>query len=194
MVDVADEGYLWYCEEQGQAIYICSTLDRFMDGGGIGLDGDRLWISIYSYLDFCFEYLDGRGGHWQGATGSNWDDEYREDFELYHRDISEFEGTWYYNNDLLAESYIMIDGDGNWSFYQCTPGDAEATEIDTGTFAYDMDEAGIYYANSMYYDDMSYLVFDFDEGVLIWGDEGTYYWMENWRECHQRCDQGCAGR
>ena len=29
------------------------------------------------------------------------------------------------------------------------------------------------------YDDVTYQVLDFDEGILIWGDEGTYYRMED---------------
>ena len=54
--------------------------------------------------------------------------------------------------------------------------------MDWGTLAYVMDVAagGIYCANSWYYDDTSYRVYDYDDGVLVWGDEGTYYWMEDW--------------
>ena len=28
------------------------------------------------------------------------------------------------------------------------------------------------------YDGLSYRVFEFDNGILIWGDEGEYYLME----------------
>ena len=165
--DVVDEGYIWCCEEQGYGIYMCSTLGRFMNGGGIGMDDNKLYIGVNG-LDFCFDYqsLDGwEGGHWQGA----------EDFELYHRDISEFEGTWYYDNDPSAESYIMIDGDGNWSFYQHTLDDPEAMEIDCGTFSCSTDESAVYYADSAMNDGVSFRVFEFDEGIIIWDDKYVYY-------------------
>ena len=32
----------------------------------------------------------------------NGDDDYDLDSEVYHRDISEFQGTWYYDNDLAV--------------------------------------------------------------------------------------------
>ena len=167
--DVIDEGYLWYSEEQGQAIYICSKWGSNIDGDRVDLQGDRLWFSTCGY----FDYLDGRGGQWIGDGGSNWDD----DFEVYHQDISVFQGTWYYGNDLAAETFIMIDGDGNWRYYQRTPGDPEATEIDRGTFSYSSDEFGTYYADSAMYNGVSYRMYDLDEGVLLW-DGDTYYRME----------------
>lgn len=71
---------------------------------------------------------------------------------MYHQDISAFEGTWYFENDLSAEAFIMIDGDGNWSIYQRTPGDPEATEIDCGTFSCSTDEPATYRADSSMYD------------------------------------------
>ncbi len=54
----------------------------------------------------------------------------------------------------------------------------ESSGNDVPAFVYSIDQAGVYYANSMY-EDTSYLVLDFDEGILIWGDEGTYYRMED---------------
>ena len=42
---------------------------------------------------------------------------------MYHRDISDFAGVWYYDDDLSAETYIIIDEYGNWSYFQRVPGD-----------------------------------------------------------------------
>lgn len=97
--------------------------------------------------------------------------------ELYQRNVSEFEGIWYYDGDLAAETYIVIDDTGNWSYYQRAPG-AEAAEMDCGIFSYSTNEASVYYADSSMYDGVSYRVFEFDNDVLIWGDEGAYYLME----------------
>lgn len=99
-------------------------------------------------------------------------------FQYHANTVSHFQGIWYLDGDLSAENYIIIDGYGYWEYYQRTSDNAEDTEIDSGTFVYSIDQAGVYYANSMY-EDTSYLVLDFDEGILIWGDEGTYYRMED---------------
>lgn len=174
--DVIDQGYLYILEGdvlEGDGTYICSYQGGAIEGGYVEVEGDRLYIDTVGY----FDYLDGRDGQWQGAGGGNWDNEYRVDSEVYHRDISEFEGAWYYDNDLSATTYIIIDNDGNWSYCQRTPGDAEGTVINRGIFTYSPDESGTYYAESILYDDVSYQVFDLDEGVLLW-DGDTYYWME----------------
>ncbi|MCI6886385.1 MAG: hypothetical protein MR868_03910 [Lachnospiraceae bacterium] len=71
---VLDEGYLWY-DPEWDTTFVYSTLDGFMDGGCIELEGDQIYIDICGY----FDYPDGRNGQWQGAGGSNWDGEYRED-------------------------------------------------------------------------------------------------------------------
>ena len=47
-----------------------------------------------------------------------------------------------------------------------------------GTFSYSTDEASTYYADSTMYDGVSYKVFELDEDVLVWDDEGSYYLME----------------
>ena len=94
-------------------------------------------------------------------------------------------GTWVYSGldgawrmlDLSAETYIVIDGNGNWSYYQRAPG-AEPAEMDCGVFTYSMDEVSTYYADSTMYDGVSYRVFEVDEDSLVWGDEGVYYMME----------------
>ncbi len=97
--------------------------------------------------------------------------------ELFQRNVSAFQGTWYYEEDLSAETFIIIDGNGNWSFFRRNPGDAEGTEIDHGTFSYSTDESSTYYADSAIDDNVRYRVFEFDENALIW-DEGIYYRME----------------
>ena len=92
-------------------------------------------------------------------------------------DFSVFEGIWYYDGDLSAETYIVIDGSGNWTYYQRAPG-AEPAEMDCGTFSYSTDEVSTYYADSTTYAGVSYRVFEVDEDSLVWGDEGVYYLME----------------
>ena len=92
--------------------------------------------------------------------------------------VNDFSGAWYLDGDLSATTCMVIDGYGNWSYYQRAPGDAEGTEMDYGTgFTYSADESGANYADSIMYDGVSYRVFDLDEGGLIW-DEDTYYQME----------------
>ena len=149
--DVIEEGYLKY-EPEEDVTYVCTYQGSDIDDGYVDLDGDQLYIS---------------------TLGS---------FHYFGHSVSAFQGIWYLDEDLSAETYIEIDSNGYWYYYQRTPGDAEAAEIDCGTFTYALDEfdiPGTYYANSMY-DSTSYLVFNFDEGILIWGDEGAYYWMDNW--------------
>ena len=174
--EVVDEGHLWYSAEQGEAIYISSTPGRFLNGAGISADSDNLTIGASSDLDLCFDYVDGRGGYWQGASGSNWTDEYREDIELFYRDFSELEGTWYYENYYWTTDYIVIDGDGNWSYYECVDSsDPKGTETDHGTFSRSSDGNAVYYAESDVYDGVSYWVCDLDEDILIWNDKRAYY-------------------
>lgn len=51
--------------------------------------------------------------------------------------------------------------------------------MDYGTFSCSTDESGAYYADSIIYDGVSYRVFEFDEGVLIWNDDYTDYRMDD---------------
>ena len=97
--------------------------------------------------------------------------------ELYQRNVSELEGIWYYDGELSAETYIVIDGEGNWSYYQRAPG-TEAAEMDYGYLTYSEDEASTYYAVSQLYEGVEFKVFDFDEDEIIWGENGAYYLME----------------
>ena len=92
-------------------------------------------------------------------------------------DFSHFEGIWYYVGDLSAETYIVMDASGNWSYYQRAPG-AEPAEMDCGTLTQDADAADIYYAESTMYDGVSHQVFVGDGDVFLWDEEGYYYLME----------------
>ena len=69
-----DNGYLKYNDEEVK-IFAYSNLGGAIDGGYLSMDGDdRLYISGCGY----FNYLDGRGGQWEGGDGgSNGDDENR---------------------------------------------------------------------------------------------------------------------
>ena len=111
------------------------------------------------------------------VNNGNGNGSYSWDSELCQRNVSEFEGVWYYEGDLSATTYIIIDGYGNWSYFERSPGDAEGTEMDYGTFSYSTDEISTYYADSTMYEGHSIRVFEFDEGTLIWGED-TYYRME----------------
>ena len=153
--EVMDDGYLRY-EPEWEAIYAYSNLDD--SGSRIDMEDGQLYSAAYGY----FNYGEGMEYLWHE------DDE---------PDPSEFKGIWYYDGDLSAETYIVIDGNGNWSYYQRAPG-AEAAEMDYGTFSYSTDEVSTYYADSTLYDGVSYRVFEFDEDALVWGDEGVYYLME----------------
>ena len=143
------------------------------DGSGclfyVDVDG-TLYFASYGY--FRYNEMDGEE-NLGGEPSSYWS----WDSELCQRNVSEFEGIWYFDGDLSAETYIVIDGGGNWSYYQRAPG-AEPSEMDCGTFSYSTDEASTYYADSTMYDGVSYRVFELDEDVLVWGDEGSYYLME----------------
>lgn len=193
--DVIADGYLQY-EPEWESIYAYNYQDG--SGGRFALeDSGQLYISTYGYFNYSdgMEYIwydDGGGDHDGDQPENDYrlteDDEsypndggdefYSWNSELYQRNVSEFEGVWYYDGDLSAETYIVIDGDGNWSYYQRAPGEAEAEEMDCGIFTYSTDEASTYYADSTMYDGVSIRVFEFDDDVLVWGDEGVYYLME----------------
>lgn len=171
--DVIDDGYLWY---EGGTTYIYSYRTGAADGGQVVMEGQQLYITTLGYFDY--------GGEWDGGDRENTDagnensGSYSWNSELRQRNVSEFEGVWYYDEDPAAALYIVIDGAGNWSYYQRTPGDAEAAEMDCGTFSYSSDEINTYYANSAKYKDLSIRVFEVSENVLVWGDEDVYYRME----------------
>ena len=73
--------------------------------------------------------------------------------------------------------YIVIDGYGNWKYYERASSDAEGAEMDYGTFSYSTYEDSTYYANSALYDGLSFRVLDFDNDILIWNDLMAFYRM-----------------
>ena len=184
--EVMDEGYLRY-EPEWEAIYAYSNLDD--SGSRIDMEDGQLYSAAYGYFNYGegMEYLwhedsgrlteDDEVPDWNGRLDGNPDSYWSWDSDLCQRNVSEFKGIWYYDGDLSAETYIVIDDNGNWSYYQRAPG-AEAAEMDYGTFSYSTDEVSTYYADSTLYDGVSYRVFEFDEDSLVWGDEGVYYLME----------------
>lgn len=145
-----DQGYLWY-DSEDDAVYIHSDLGGAADGGRVELEGDRLYITTLGYFTHIV---------------SEEDQDYT--------DFSAYEGTWYLDEDSSAEAYVIIDGDGSWSYCRRAAGEDAATEIDRGTLS-DSGEADILYADSAVNDGVRYLVFEMDENILIWGDEGAYY-------------------
>lgn len=154
--DSIDAGFLQY-EPDWDATYIyCyqgGTIGGSINGSCVEPEGD--WLSISNCGRFS-----------------------REDARTYHLASSVLQGTWYLDNDRSAKSYIVIDGYGNWSCYRRTLGDPEAARTDYGTFSCSVDEPSIYYADSAMYDGVRHRVFEFDEGILIWGEEATYYRLE----------------
>lgn len=191
--EVVDSGYLCY-EPEWEAIYAYSNLDD--SGSRIAIEDAQLYSAAYGYFNYGegmenLLYEDGSRlteddesdssrdevPEWNGRLSGESDIYWSWDSELCQRNVSEFKGIWYYDGDLSAEIYIVIDSNGNWSYYQRAPG-AEPAEMDYGTFSYSTDEVSIYYANSTLYDSVSYRVFEIDENSLAWGDEGVYYKME----------------
>ena len=197
--EAVDDGYLRY-EPEWDAVYAYSSRDD--SGSPIAMEDGQLYSAAYGYFNpgEGMEYLwyeDGGGSSngqslteddapdpsgdevpgWNGRLNGNPDSYWSWDSELCQRNVSEFEGIWYLDGDLSAETYIVIDDSGNWSYYQRAPG-AEPAEMDCGTFSYSSDEGSTYYADSAMYDGVSYQVYELDADVLIWGDEGTYYLME----------------
>lgn len=177
-------GWLGYDDE-----YEAEYAYNDSDGSGSRFyitDDGRLYFAEYGYF-----YYSGMDNMWydngeiseenQNQTDNyvspNGDEYYSWNSELYQRNVSEFEGVWYYDGDLSAETYITIDGDGNWGYYQRAPG-TEAAEMDYGYLTYSEDEHSTYYAVSELYDGVTFKVFEFDQDMLVWGEVGTYYLME----------------
>ena len=94
-----------------------------------------------------------------------------------------FTGTWYLDNDLSAETYLVIDSEGNWSCYQRAPGDAEGTEMYSATFSgcgyeFSGTEYEVYYEDFTTSDGVLYQMLGLDEGILAWGVD-TYYRIDD---------------
>lgn len=170
------DGWVWYFD--GVNIY---SLGEGYEIRGDGLayykeDGKSYPVSWVpgEFYDPSPEQSDNEQG--TGSAGSSLStDVWRDD--LYQHDACAFEGIWYPDGDLAAETYIRIDDTGRWSYYRRAPG-TEPEEIDYGTFSYSIDETSIYYADSALHSGVSYRVFELDDDVLVWGSEGSYYLME----------------
>lgn len=193
--EIVDDGYLRY-EPEWEATYAYSNRDD--SGSRIMMEDGQLYSAAHGYFNpgEGMEYLwyedGGRlteddepaqgevpawNGRLKGNTDRHSDGYWSWDSDLCQRNVSEFKGIWYYEGDLAAETYIVIDGQGNWSYYQRAPG-TEAAEMDHGFLGYSTSETSTYYADSTQYEGVSYRVFEFDEDALVWGDEGVYYLME----------------
>lgn len=180
--EAADYGYLRY-EPEWEALYAYSSLDD--SGSRIAIQDGQLYTAAYGYFnpgeDVEYLYYEDTAGDevpaWNGRLDGASDGYWSWDSKLCQRNVSEFEGIWYYDGDLSSDAYLWIDDAGNWRWYYRTTGE-EPEEIDCGTFTYSTDEVSTYYADSTMYDGLSYQVFELEEDVLVWGDEGEYYRME----------------
>ena len=162
--EVVDDGYLRY-EPEWEAVYAYSNTDD--SGSQIAMEDGQLYCAAdgSGQVQPLFGLRVGSpvvdvavvSDRLDGVPDSYW----WWDSDLCPRNVSEFEGIWYYDGDLSAETYIVIDGNGNWSYYQRAPG-AEPAEMDCGVFTYSMDEVSTYYADSTMYDGVSYRVFEVD--------------------------------
>ena len=164
--DSDGSGSRFYVAEEGR-LY-------FAEYGYFSYTGmDNMW-----YEDDNVETTDENTDNSDNTDNSSDGNEYYSwNAELYQRNVSEFEGIWYYDGELSAETYIVIDGEGNWSYYQRAPG-TEAAEMDYGYLTYSEDEASTYYAVSQLYEGVEFKIMDFDEDEIIWGENGAYYLME----------------
>lgn len=143
--NIVDQGYLRY-EPQWDAVYAYSEDDS---GSPISLEDGKLYIAAFGY----FHYGEGMAYYWytpgceeQDSTLSM-ENQYSWNAELCQRNVSEFQGVWYYEGNLSAKTFLVIDGDGNWSYYQRAVGESEATEMDRGILTYSTDEVSTYYAD-----------------------------------------------
>lgn len=157
--DSIDAGRLWYEPGWNAAYIYChqgGTIGGSVNGSRIELEDDQLSISNCGLFS-------------------------RENARKYHLDSSVLQGIWYLDNDRSAESYIAIDGYGNWSLCRRMPGSAEAEEADHGIFTFETDGPNIFSADSSV-NETSLRVFYFEEdgedGAIVWGEEDTYYRMK----------------
>lgn len=170
--NVIDEGYLWYDEEES-ITWSCSKRESDGEGTSIGeLETDGgFWFCDYGYFRRAEDMEEVLA--WIESN---------QDSEEYQQDVSMFTGTWYLDNDLSAETYLVIDSEGNWSCYQRAPGDAEGTEMYSATFSCCGYEFGgmeyeVYYEDFTTRDGVLYRMLCLDEGILAW-DGDTYYRIE----------------
>lgn len=196
--DLRDEGDLQYDPER-EAICVRSSRGGAIEGGGVEMENGRLYIDTCGYFDYYVgdwteEYWYGNSenedytyyedynyseeNYYYGDYNDYGDYDYNGDYGIYHRDISDFRGTWYLDNDLAAEIFIVIDSDGYWRYYERAVGEAEAGEMDHGILCCSEDESGVFYADSSVYDELSFRVRELDEDIFIWDEIYTFYRIE----------------
>ena len=132
--EAVDGGYLRY-EPEWEAIYAYSDLDD--SGSRIAMEDGQLYCAAYGYFnpgegmeylwyedggrlteDDAPDFPEDEVSDWNGRLNGDANSYWSWDSDLCQRNVSEFKGIWYYDGDLSAETYIVIDGRGNWSFYQ----------------------------------------------------------------------------
>lgn len=186
--ELVDEGSIRF-EPEGDYLYSDSYNDSAIDGSRIELEGDRIYINTLGYFNNADGMEDNRNSADEpedepadnlnsAVKTEEYDGSYDWNEKLEQRNVSHFEGTWYLDAELWSLNYIIIDGNGNWSYYQRPSEDDEGTEMDYGTLTYSKNEERTYYAESDLYDGLRFKVVEFVEGIFDWGDDGTYYLMD----------------
>lgn len=195
--NLRDDGDLQYDPER-EAVCVRSSRGGAIEGGSAELENGRLYIDTCGYFDYyvgdwteeCW-YGNSENEDYPYYEDYNYNEDYdyednndygdydyNGDYGIYHRDISDFRGTWYLDNDLAAEIFLVIDSDGYWSYCQRVPGDPEATVMDCGILCCSEDESGVFYADSSMYDELSFRVYELDEDIFLWDDTFTFYRLE----------------
>ena len=166
--NVMEEGHL-ACDESEGAVWIYS-----------GQSDDEGTIISKMETDGCFWF--GDYGYFRDAEEMEkilaWI-ESTKDSEEYQLEVSMFTGTWYLDNDLSAETYFVIDNEGNWSCYQRASGDAEGTVMYSATFSdngyeFSGTDYECYYEEFITSDGEIYRISYVDDGILAWGADRYY--------------------
>ena len=178
--DATVTGWLEY-DEEFDAIYAYSDIDG--QGCRFEATDDGVYMASYGYFsggspdeDAWNEDAGGDGEYVEYESTDDYDSADAYDGwadEYYHVDVSEFEGTWYYEGDRAADRFIVIDAFGDWTLYSRASGDGEAAEQDSG-YLDPVDEVSTYSAISYQFDGVAYRVFEFNTGILHWDDEGSF--------------------
>ena len=88
--------------------------------------------------------------------------------------LSELEGIWYLDGDTAAEDFLDIRDDGSWTYYQRYDGQPESTQADSGYLTHGA-EGGSHFDAVSEETGVSYPVFLFDTGILVWGEDDHYF-------------------
>lgn len=149
------DGWFGY-DDADQTVYAYDT-----DGTGCvfeELEDGRIYFSMYGYFSPMYDGSD-------------------EEINIadYLTPIPELAGEYYLNGDLSASVFLVLDTEGNWTYFERADGDAEAYAVDSGYLIASDTEITTYYAYSTEYDGTSYRVFEFDKGILLWGEEGITF-------------------